>query len=126
AARRLRTPMEPERSFADDPLRMLRAARFVAHLELTPDPALVAAITEMRSRMEIVSPERIRDELSKLLLARDPSEGLWLLARTRLADEFLPELNAMELEQDPIHRHKDVLAHTIAVVAKTEPRLVVR
>ena len=65
-------------------------------------------------------------ELSKLLLADDPSPGLWLIARTRLADEFLPELNAMQLEQDPIHRHKDVLAHTIAVVAKTSPRLKLR
>ena len=67
------------------------------------------------------SAERIRDELSKLLVADDPSPGLWFLARTRLSDEFLPELNAMRLEQDPIHRHKDVLAHTIAVVAKTSP-----
>ena len=73
----------------------------------------------MRDRLEIVSAERIRDELSKLLVADDPSPGLWFLARTGLADEFLPELNAMQLEQDPIHRHKDVLAHTIAVVAKT-------
>ncbi len=72
----------------------------------------------MRDRLEIVSAERIRDELSKLLVADDPSAGLWLLARTGLADEFLPELNAMQLEQDPIHRHKDVLAHTIAVVAQ--------
>jgi poly(A) polymerase len=76
--------------------------------------------------MEIVSPERIRDELSKLLLVDDPTAGLWLLAETGLSDEFLPELNAMRLEQDPIHTHKDVLAHTIAVVRNTEPRLVVR
>jgi poly(A) polymerase len=61
-----------------------------------------------------------------LLLAADPSAGLWLIARTRLSDEFLPELSEMQLEQDPIHRHKDVLAHTIAVVAKTSPRLVLR
>jgi poly(A) polymerase len=80
----------------------------------------------MRERLEIVSAERIRDELSKLLVATDPSDGLWLIARTKLADEFFPELNAMQLEQDPIHRHKDVLAHTIAVVAKTSPRLVLR
>jgi poly(A) polymerase len=80
----------------------------------------------MRGRLEIVSAERIRDELSKLLVVDDPSAGLWFLADTGLSDEFLPELRAMRLEQDPIHRHKDVLAHTIAVVAKTSPRLVVR
>ena len=126
AAGRLRTPLAPEVSFTDDPLRMLRAARFVATLGLTPDPELVAAVERHRERMAIISAERIRDELSKLLLAEDPSEGLWLLARTRLSDEFLPELNAMELEQDPIHRHKDVLAHTIAVVGNTRPELLVR
>ena len=69
------------------------------------------------------SAERIRDELSKLIVADDPSPGLWLSSRTGLADAVPPELNAMQLEQDPIHRHKDVLAHTIAVVAKTSPRL---
>jgi poly(A) polymerase len=125
-ARRLRTPLSPETSFGDDPLRMVRAARFVATLGFAPDDRLLAAIADMRERLAIVSAERIRDELSKLLLAGDPSPGLWLLARTRLADEFLPELNAMQLEQDPIHRHKDVLAHTIAVVANTSPRLRIR
>ena len=126
AARRLRTPLSPEVSFADDPLRMLRAARFVATLGLVPDPVLVDAIEVMRERLGIVSAERIRDELSKLLVAADPSPGLWLIARTGLADAFLPELNAMRLEQDPIHRHKDVLAHTIAVVHKTSPTLRLR
>jgi poly(A) polymerase len=118
--------MAPELSFEDDPLRMLRAARFTATLGMEVAPEVVEAITRLRDRLEIVSAERVRDELSKLLCADDPSEGLWLLARTKLSDEFLPELNAMQLEQDPIHRHKDVLAHTIAVVAKTSPRLVVR
>jgi poly(A) polymerase len=126
AARRLRTPMSPDVSFGDDPLRMLRAARFVATLGFEPDPEMVEAIRAMRGRLAIISAERIRDELSKLLLADDPSIGLWLVVRTRLSDEFLPELNAMQLEQDPIHRHKDVLAHTIAVVAKTRPDLKVR
>jgi poly(A) polymerase len=116
AARRLRTPAAPEVSFADDPLRMLRAARFVAGLALEPDPELVASITAMASRLEIVSVERVRDELVRLLAVDDPSTGLWMLAETGLSDEFLPELNAMRLEQDPIHSHKDVLAHTIAVV----------
>ena len=124
--RRLRTPLDPETSFLDDPLRMLRAARFIATLGLEPEPALTAAVVALAGRLEIVSPERIRDELSKLLVAPDPSAGLWFLVRTGLADEFLPELPALALEQDPIHQHKDVLAHTIAVVAKTRPELVVR
>ncbi|MGQ0802982.1 MAG: CCA tRNA nucleotidyltransferase [Actinomycetota bacterium] len=119
AARRLRTPLAPEVSFLDDPLRMLRAARFVAAFGFEPDRALIAAIEEMHGRLEIVSAERIRDELTKLLLVEDPSAGLWLLTGTGLSDEFLPELNAMQLEQDPIHQHKDVLAHTIAVVRNT-------
>ena len=126
AAGVLRTPLAPEVSFSDDPLRMLRAARFIAGYGLAPDPDLVAAVHDMRGRLEIVSAERIRDELSKLLVVDDPSAGLWFLADTGLADEFLPELRAMRLEQDPIHRHKDVLGHTIAVVAKTSPRLIVR
>jgi poly(A) polymerase len=124
--KRLRTPLDPETSFLDDPLRMLRAARFMAGLGLEPDPPLVAAATDLASRLEVVSAERIRDELSKLLVVDDPSAGLWFLVRTGLADEFLPELPGLALEQDPIHHHKDVLAHTIAVVAKTRPELVVR
>jgi poly(A) polymerase len=126
AARRLRTPLAPDVSFTDDPLRMLRAARFIAGYGLEPVPQLVAAIEQHRGRLEIVSAERIRDELSKLLVVDDPAPGLWFLARTKLADEFLPELNAMQLEQDPIHHHKDVLAHTIAVVQKVSPDLVLR
>jgi len=126
AARRLRTPLAPEVSFLDDPLRMLRAARFIAAFGLEPDPDLVAAVHELHGRLEIVSAERIGDELTKLLLLPDPSAGLWFICRTGLADEFLPELNALQLEQDPIHQHKDVLAHTIAVVAKTRPELRVR
>ena len=126
AARRLRTPLGPEVSFVDDPLRMLRAARFVAEFQLEPAPDLVAAVETLRHRLEIVSAERIRDELSKLLMADDPSAGLWFLAETGLSDEFLPELNSMRLEQDPIHTHKDVLAHTIAVVKNTRPELILR
>jgi poly(A) polymerase len=126
AAMRLRTPLDPEVSFSDDPLRMLRAARFIAGYGLKPDDALVEAVERLRGRMEIVSPERIQSELSKLMVVADPSEGLWFLADTQLSDEFLPELRAMRVEQDPIHHHKDVLAHTIAVVAKTGPNLVVR
>ncbi len=126
AEHRLRTPIAPDVSFTDDPLRMLRAARFIAGFGLEPVPELLAAVVEYRSRLEIVSAERVRDELSKLLVVDDPAPGLWFLARTNLADEFLPELNAMQLEQDPIHHHKDVLAHTIAVVQKVSPDLVLR
>ena len=125
AARVLRTPLAPEISFEDDPLRMLRAARFVvAARRRRPVPELVAAIgraavTGSRSS----SAERIRDELSKLLLtSRTRPRASGCSARPQLADEFLPELNAMRLEQDPIHTHKDVLAHTIAVVRNTRPR----
>src|SRR5205085_4535171 len=109
--KRLRTPLDPEVSFLDDPLRMMRAARFVAGLGLEPDPALVVAATDLAGRLEVVSAERIRDELSKLLVVDDPSAGLWFLVGTGLADEFLPELPGLALEQDPIHHHKDVLAH---------------
>lgn len=125
-ARRLRTPLSPEISFSDDPLRMMRAARFMARFELVPDINLVDAVKEMRSRLSIVSKERIRDELCKLLVVDDPSTGLYFLSETKLSDEFLPELNAMQLEQDPVHHHKDVLVHTIAVVANTRPELQVR
>jgi poly(A) polymerase len=126
AARVLRTPQSPDVSFGDDPLRMLRAARFVAEYGLVPVPDVLHALETMHHRLEIVSAERIRDELSRLLVVDDPSPGLWLLCSTGLSDEFLPELNAMRLEQDPIHTHKDVLAHTIAVVCNTRPELLVR
>lgn len=122
----LRTPTGPHASFGDDPLRMMRAARFVAGYGLVPEEGLLDAVVEMRDRLDIVSPERIRDELDKLLVVDDPSAGLWFLVDTGLADHFLPELSAMRLEQDPIHRHKDVLAHSIAVTAKTRPERIVR
>lgn len=123
AAGRLRTPLAPEVSFSDDPLRMLRAARFIAGYGLAPDPELVDAVRALASRLEIVSAERIRDELDKLIVVDDPAAGLWFLDDTGLAEQFLPELPAMRLEMDPIHRHKDVLAHTIAVVGNVRPRL---
>lgn len=119
AAGRLRTPLSPGESFSDDPLRMLRAARFLAGYHLEPDEALVESVKAMADRLEIVSPERIRGELDKLVMVDTPGPGLWFLVRTGLAARFLPELPGLALEQDPIHRHKDVLAHTIAVVEKT-------
>ncbi len=126
ANRRLSTPLSPEESFSDDPLRMLRAARFIAGYSLAPDAELVAAVRRLHDRLEIVSAERVRDELDKLLVVPSPEDGLWFIVDTGLAEEFLPELPALALEQDPIHHHKDVLAHTIAVVAKTRPERIVR
>jgi poly(A) polymerase len=121
----LRTPGDPSDSFSDDPLRMLRAARFVALLDVEPDPAVVRSMSEMRERLRIVSAERIRDELTKILNTDQPSKGLDLATQTGLCDVFLPELPALQLEQDPVHRHKDVYRHTLAVVDKivaSEPR----
>jgi len=132
ADRRLRTPSSPAMSFDDDPLRMLRAARFASQLELVPTKETLAGIVERRGRLAIVSRERIRDELNKLLLGRAPGKGLWIVVQTGLAEEFLPELPALALAQDPVHRHKDVLRHTIAVVENAtafdaaDPDLVLR
>ena len=126
AAGRLRTPLSPEESFSDDPLRMLRAARFLAGYGLTPDDELRNAATSMCERLSIVSAERIRDEFDKLMVVEDPTPGLWFLADTGLMDQFLPEFSRMRLEQDPIHRHKDVLTHTIAVIGKTSTNRLVR
>ncbi|MEO5899538.1 MAG: CCA tRNA nucleotidyltransferase, partial [Ilumatobacteraceae bacterium] len=119
--RTLRTPLTPEVSFSDDPLRMLRAARFIARFDMKPVPELEDAVREMHGRLEIVSAERIRDELDKLIVVERPGAGLWFALETGLAAEFLPELPAMRLEQDPIHRHKDVLTHTLAVVENVCP-----
>ena len=120
-ARVLRTPLAPEESFNDDPLRMLRAARFIAALNLTPDPELVDAVKNMAGRLDIVSRERIQAEIDRLIVLDHPTAGLWFLVDTSLAAHFFPELPAMSLEQDPIHRHKDVLTHTFAVVENVRP-----
>ncbi|HEV3171465.1 MAG TPA: CCA tRNA nucleotidyltransferase [Actinocrinis sp.] len=112
----LRTPATPEESFSDDPLRMLRAARFAAQLRFNVAPEVLAAMTAMAERIKIVSAERVRDELSKLLAGADPRRGLGLLTDTGLADHFLPELPKLRLEIDEHHRHKDVYEHTLTVV----------
>ncbi|MCU1485059.1 MAG: tRNA adenylyltransferase [Actinomycetia bacterium] len=125
-AKRLRTPLSPQESFSDDPLRMLRAARFIAGYGLEPDVELVDAVKELHERLEIVAAERVRMELDKLMVVERPGAGLWFLVETGLAAEFLPELPGLALEQDPIHRHKDVLAHTIAVVENTSPDKLLR
>ena len=116
AAGRLRTPSAPEVSFSDDPLRMMRAARFVAQLGVTPGAEVVEAMTAAAGTLEIVSAERIRDELVKLLLAADPVAGLRVLVDTGLAEHVLPELPALRLEIDEHHRHKDVYEHSLTVL----------
>ena len=118
AARVLRTPGRPEDSFDDDPLRMLRVARFAAQLGFTVDPAVVAAMTAMAERITIVSAERVRDELVKLVCAPSPRTGLALLVQTGLAERVLPELPRLALEIDEHHRHKDVYEHTLTVLER--------
>ncbi|MFS1298700.1 CCA tRNA nucleotidyltransferase [Streptosporangium longisporum] len=115
-ARVLRTPGPPERSFGDDPLRMLRAARFASQLGFTVDSAALAAMGTMADRIDIVSAERIRDELDKLLCGDHPREGLRLLVDTGLAAHVLPELPGLRLEIDEHHRHKDVYEHSLIVL----------
>jgi poly(A) polymerase len=114
----IRTPAAPEVSFSDDPLRMMRAARFAAQLGFVPTPAVVQAMTAMAERISIISAERVRDELSKLLLADRPRPGLDLLVSTGLADRVLPELPALRLERDEHHRHKDVYEHSLIVLER--------
>lgn len=116
AAGVLRTPGTPEASFSDDPLRMLRAARFAAQLDFEVAPDVVAAMTAMAERIEIVSAERVREELNKLILSGRPRKGLALLVDTGLAARVLPELPALRLESDEHHRHKDVYEHSLTVL----------
>ncbi len=122
----LSTPLSPEVSFSDDPLRMLRLFRFMSEIGFVPDEAALNAVGWMADRLEIVSAERIRDEFSKLVVGEHVGDALWGLVHSGLADHFIPEFAELRMEQDPIHHHKDVLAHTIAVVEKTDPRLVIR
>jgi poly(A) polymerase len=133
----LRTPIAPEESFGDDPLRMMRAARFVSQLDFAIAPEVLAAMRDMSSRLEIVSAERIRDELTKLLLGPHPRLGLAVLVETGLATYVLPELPGLKLEIDEHHRHKDVYEHSLTVMEQaidletshqpeSEPDLVLR
>jgi poly(A) polymerase len=112
----LRTPAEPAESFADDPLRMLRAARFVSQLGVTPTAEVVAAMTALTGQIARITPERIQAELTKLLLGRYPRRGLELLTDTGLAAFILPELPALRMEIDEHHQHKDVYAHSLTVL----------
>ena len=112
----IKTPGKPEDSFSDDPLRMMRAARFMSQLNFTIDPAVITAIKSMTSRLEIISAERIRDEFTKIIMSDNPRLGITLLVETGLADIFLPEIPKLKLEIDEHHHHKDVYEHTLTVL----------
>ena len=116
AAGILRTPIEPEISFSDDPLRMMRAARFASQLGVEVEASTLAAITRMSERLGIVSAERVRDELTKLMLGESPRHGLQIMVECGLADQVLPEIPALRLEADEHHHHKDVYEHTLTVI----------
>lgn len=116
AAQVLRTPVDPVQSFTDDPLRMMRAARFVSQLGFVIEQDTAAAARALADRIEIVSAERVRDELVKLLLGAHPHRGLVELVDLSLAEHVLPELPAMKLEIDEHHRHKDVYEHSLTVL----------
>lgn len=118
-AARLRTPGDPRVSFGDDPLRMLRAARFSSQLGFDVDADTVTAIAELRETLSIVSPERIQGELVRLLQTDDPVRGIRLLVDTGLIDQFLPEVPALRLEVDEHHHHKDVYEHSLTVLRQT-------
>ncbi|MFN2494879.1 MAG: CCA tRNA nucleotidyltransferase [Pseudonocardiaceae bacterium] len=132
ARRELDTPATPEESFADDPLRMLRAARFVAQLGFSVAPRVRAALTEMAPEISRITAERVQMELSKLLLGAAPRRGVELMVDTGLAEHVLPELPAMRLEIDEHHQHKDVYTHSLTVLEQAialedgEPDLVLR
>jgi poly(A) polymerase len=118
----LRTPLDPEVSFGDDPLRMLRLFRFMSVLGFAPDAAALDAVRGMHERLDIVSAERIWGEFDRMLVGDYVSPALLGLVDTGLAGQFIPEVPALALETDPVHHHKDLLAHTVAVVEKTSPR----
>ncbi|MCU7722102.1 CCA tRNA nucleotidyltransferase [Actinoplanes sp. KI2] len=116
AARVIRTPAAPSISFGDDPLRMLRAARFVAKLRFKVDESVIAAMERMAPDLDRITAERVRDEFTKLMSGADPITGLRLLVDTGLADRFLPEISGLKLEIDEHAQHKDVYEHTLTVV----------
>ncbi|HEV7812976.1 MAG TPA: CCA tRNA nucleotidyltransferase [Leifsonia sp.] len=115
-SRTITTPSRPEISFGDDPLRMMRAARFSSQLDFTVDDATERAMNEMADRIEIVSAERVRDEIAKLLMTDEPRRGIELLVSTGLADRVVPEIPALRLEVDEHHHHKDVYQHSLTVL----------
>ena len=116
SARILRTPVTPEQSFSDDPLRMMRAARFASQLNFDVSEDALKAMHEMSERINIISAERIRDEFTKLLMSNNPRKGISILVATGLADLVLPEIPKLKLEIDEHHHHKDVYEHSLTVL----------
>ena len=116
AKRILRTPVTPEQSFSDDPLRMMRAARFASQLKFEIDAVTLTAITQMAERISIVSAERVRDEFTKIIMSKQPRIGISILVETGLAGYVLPEIPKLKLEVDEHHHHKDVYEHSITVL----------
>ena len=112
----IKTPGKAEDSFSDDPLRMMRAARFMSQLNFAVDDSVIEAIKKMADRLSIISAERIRDEFVKTLMSPNPRMGITLLVETGLADKFLPEIPKLKLEIDEHHHHKDVYEHTLTVL----------
>jgi poly(A) polymerase len=112
----IKTPGKAEESFSDDPLRMMRAARFMSQLNFEIDPSVLVAIKSMATRLEIISFERIRDEFIKILMSQSPRIGITVLVETGLADYFLPEVPKLKLEIDEHHHHKDVYEHSLTVL----------
>ena len=112
----IKTPGKPEDSFSDDPLRMMRAARFMSQLNFEVDQSVLVAIKNMAARLEIISAERIRDEFIKIMMSQSPRLGITLLVETGLADHFLPEVPKLKLEIDEHHHHKDVYEHSLTVL----------
>ena len=122
----LRTPHSPSQSFSDDPLRMMRAARFASELNFTVDAAVLLAMKEMSDRISIISAERVRDEFIKLILSANPRTGITMLVETGIAEIVLPEIPKLQLEIDEHHHHKDVYEHSLTVLEqaiKQEERL---
>jgi poly(A) polymerase len=115
-AKKIRTPISAEELFSEDPLRMMRAARFAAQLGFEVDDEVISAIKAMKERLTIISAERIRDEFVKTLMSADPRRGLILMVESGLCEFFLPELPTLRLEIDEHHRHKDVYEHSLIVL----------
>ena len=116
AKRVLRTPVKAENSFSDDPLRMMRAARFASQLDFEIAPDVLQAIKDMAGRISIISAERVRDEFTKMLMSKNPRTGITILVETGLAEIVLPEIPKLRLEIDEHHHHKDVYEHSITVL----------
>ncbi len=123
---KIKTPSSPEISFSDDPLRMVRACRFISTHSFTPSTEVFDAISNNLERITIVSKERLRDELTKLLTGKNPSLGIRALLESGLSKLIMPELNELKMEVDPNHHHKDVYEHTLVVLDRVSPTLVSR